>query len=140
MAGRAAPLVAASLLLVSLAGCSVTQSDPSPFDAPVQIETRLYFGLSRPGGGTVEPAQWERFVAEVVTPRFPDGLTVFDARGQYLSDQTDAVISEATKVLVVIHGGGAEAHERLDLIIREYKRRFEQESVLRTETPVSVAY
>ena len=35
-------------------------------------------------GKVVTEDDWQRFLADTVTPRFPAGLTVFDARGQWL--------------------------------------------------------
>jgi hypothetical protein len=35
------------------------------------------------GRGNVSDRNWDRFLADEVTPRFPDGLTVFDAKGQW---------------------------------------------------------
>ncbi|MEX2248301.1 MAG: DUF3574 domain-containing protein, partial [Parvibaculum sp.] len=61
----------------------------SPRDAAVAdpasgvVQTTLYFGLDRGDGGTVSERDWRRFLAEVVTPRFPGGLTVIDAYGQW---------------------------------------------------------
>jgi hypothetical protein len=45
--------------------------------APVtMIRTELYFG-------PVPIRQWNQFLAQVVTPLFPDGLTWFDVQGQW---------------------------------------------------------
>ena len=44
--------------------------------------TTLYFGLSRPAG-TISERQWQAFLRDEVTPRFPDGLTVWEASGQW---------------------------------------------------------
>src|SRR5262245_20410541 len=41
--------------------------------------TELYFGRSIPGGGQVSDNEWEKFLADVVTPRFPDGFTILNA-------------------------------------------------------------
>ncbi|PCO16625.1 hypothetical protein CQA18_26060, partial [Enterobacter hormaechei] len=32
----------------------------------------------------ISAAEWQTFVDSQVTPRFKDGLTVFDAKGQWL--------------------------------------------------------
>jgi hypothetical protein len=49
-------------------------------------ESTLFFGLSRQdangtGGQEISDADFYRFVSDVVTPLFPDGLTVLDAHG-----------------------------------------------------------
>ncbi len=51
------------------------------------MQTTLYFGLSRPAGKDITAQEWQQFVDRDVTPRFRDGLTVFDARGQWLRQQ-----------------------------------------------------
>src|SRR5512134_1895359 len=43
----------------------------------------VYFGRNRPDGGVVSDAEWQGFLDEVVTPRFPAGLTVVAAAGQW---------------------------------------------------------
>jgi hypothetical protein len=40
------------------------------------VRETLYFGRSRPDGGTVSDEEWKIFLADIVTPRFPEGLTV----------------------------------------------------------------
>ena len=46
------------------------------------LTVRLYFGQSM-NGRPIATAAWRDFVARVVTPRFPDGFTIYDARGQW---------------------------------------------------------
>ena len=85
---QARPLGA--LIALALAGCA---SAPAPSCAPGQQAMRaelLYFGTATPRG-TVSPEDWRHFVDEVVTPRFPDGLTVWPAGGQWRSAQGEAV-------------------------------------------------
>ena len=51
----------------------------------ILTKEELYFGLSKPAGGTVTEAEWQLFLNLVITPRFPTGLTVVAAEGQYLN-------------------------------------------------------
>src|SRR4051794_5043760 len=46
------------------------------------VHDMLYFGRNRPDGGRVSQAEWDQFLNEVITPHFPDGLTVVRAVGQ----------------------------------------------------------
>ena len=64
------------------------------------VEDTLYFGLSTPHG-KVTSAQWESFLANQVTPIFPDGLTAWDAKGQW-KDAKGAIGKEPTKVLLPV--------------------------------------
>ncbi|MDP2123730.1 MAG: DUF3574 domain-containing protein [Parvibaculum sp.] len=104
------------------------------------VQTTLYFGLDRGDGGTVSEREWRRFLAEVVTPRFPDGLTVVDAYGQWrdagLADA--AIVREATKVVIVVHDATPDAVAALAAIKADYMERFGQRSVFHTEAPVRV--
>src|SRR5690242_10421816 len=63
------------------------------------IRTELYFGRNIPTGGTVSESDWQKFVDEVVTPRFPDGLTVLDADGQWRG-KDGSIAREESKVIV----------------------------------------
>ena len=47
-----------------------------------QAQARLFFGLHG-SAGMVSEREWALFLGQIVTPRFPDGLTVFEASGQW---------------------------------------------------------
>ena len=47
------------------------------------LRTELYFGMGRSDGSEISQDQWEAFVRDEITPRFPGGLTVVSARGQW---------------------------------------------------------
>jgi Protein of unknown function (DUF3574) len=89
MSARAAVPALAALMLALAACASVL-----PGEGDAMTATRLYFGLSIPGGGTVSDADWRDFLAHEVTPRFPDGLTVNEARGQWRDTRTGRVVGE----------------------------------------------
>ncbi|MGH9819220.1 MAG: DUF3574 domain-containing protein [Pyrinomonadaceae bacterium] len=101
--------------------------------------TELYFGRSIPGGGLVTDEEWEQFLAEVVTPRFPDGFTILKGLGQY-REKSGKVISEATEVLVFLYSRRTKAQSRakIEEVRAAYIKRFKQESVLRVDLPKSV--
>jgi Xaa-Pro aminopeptidase len=93
----------------------------------VQLRTTLYFGLNRPKGRVTEK-DWQVFLKNDVTPRFPQGLTTWDAFGQW---QSQGVIDrERSKVLLLVHPDTQEARESIQAVIARYRRLFEQESVL----------
>ena len=95
---------------------------------------RLYCGLSIPGGGTVSDAEWEAFVGEVVTPRFPDGFTVYRAEGQWRN--ADGTIGrESSMIIEVVHPIDLRFDRFIAEIAEEYRRRFRQEAVLRVTLP-----
>ena len=78
--------------------------------------------------------EWQAFLAEEVTPRFPDGLTVFDASGQWLDAEADRLYREGTKVLNVLVPVESveEAKWALDEIADDYVERFDQQVVFKT--------
>ena len=133
--------VATAALLVALAGCAPRWAggDPCLCPAPMR-ETQLFFGLSRASGIAVSDAEWRAFLAEVVTPRFPRGLTVLDAEGQYTPRAAADVRRERTRIVVLLHGGDHAADTAIDEIMRDYRRRFDQESVLRVDTAAAVSF
>lgn len=104
------------------------------------VVDRLYFGRSIPdGGGTVSDSAWAGFLREVVTPRFPDGLTVYRAEGQWREDG-GRIVREETFVLEVVHPAGPAADADFREIAAEYRRRFRQRSVMRATSPVRLRF
>ena len=74
-------------------------------------------------------------LADTITPRFPDGLSVIDVAGQ--GTNADGTIEqERTKMLLVLVPPGDEtALNRMNEIGAEYQRRFTQDAVLRVINP-----
>ncbi|NPC74043.1 DUF3574 domain-containing protein [Corallococcus exiguus] len=104
-----------------------------------QYQTDLYFGRNRVGNEPVTEAEFQAFVDTVVTPRFQDGLTVYDANGQYRLESGE-LIHEQTKVIVLLHDGSAARSADIETIREEYKSQFDQESVLRIDSLPCVAF
>jgi uncharacterized protein DUF3574 len=102
------------------------------------VRTELFFGLSRPGG-RISQRQFDRFVDDKITPRFPDGLTLLSGRGQFRLDDGD-IVEEGSKVLVLLHEGGDSRSADIDAIRAEYVDQFDQQSVLRTDTTSCVGF
>lgn len=96
--------------------------------------TELYCGRSKPNGSLVSEEDWTSFLAETVTPRFPDGFTVLKGMGQY-REKSGKIISEPSEVLIFLYPGRAkkESRAKIEEIRTAYIRRFEQESVLRVD-------
>ena len=76
-------LVEATVVAVSL-GAGAQPSAPPVCTAPLKpaLEVDLYFGRDKQDGGEVSEAEWASFLADTVTPRFPDGLSVLTVGGQ----------------------------------------------------------
>jgi hypothetical protein len=100
----------------------------------------LYFGTEIPGGGTVSDSLWQKFLDEEVTPRFPKGLTVLDASGQYLYENGKRA-KEHTKIVILLYKQTDTRNtELIAQVINRYKRQFRQESVLRITNQVEAKF
>lgn len=93
-----------------------------------QIRTTLYFGLARPKG-SVSELEWQIFLRDEVTKRFPDGLTVWEADGQWRTPE-GTIDHERSKVLLLVHPDTPQARQSVQEVIGNYRRLFEQQSVL----------
>ena len=102
-----------------------------------QVRTTLYFGLARPKGAVTE-LEWQIFLRDEVTARFPDGLTVWEAEGQWRSAAGN-IDHEQSKVLLLVHPDTAAARDKVMAVIASYRKTFEQESVLWDSARVCVA-
>jgi len=93
------------------------------------LVAELFFGRDIAGRRPLGEAEWAAFVAEVVTPNFPDGFTVFDATGQWRNPATGMIAREPSKVLLVMAKRSPDLAARLAAVIAAYKSRFHQQSV-----------
>lgn len=116
-----------------LSGCAEPSRLCPAGSQPMRM-AELFFGRGLPGGGTVADADWSRFVDEEITPRFPAGLTVEDAAGQWRG--TSGLVGERSKHLMILLPGTAGDAAKLAAIREAYRRRFAQDSVLLVQTPV----
>jgi hypothetical protein len=132
--------VVAALLVLAAAGCAGhgPSFEPAP-GTQALVRSELYFGRLRPDGTVVSDAEWRTFVAEEITPRFPDGFTVFDALGQYRG-RDGQIVSEPTKVLLIVHGPDARLRGSVQELRDLYRRLFQQESVLLIESPARAGF
>ncbi|HEX8374663.1 MAG TPA: DUF3574 domain-containing protein [Geminicoccaceae bacterium] len=103
------------------------------------VTDRLYFGRGVRDGETVSDSAWAAFLREVVTPRFPAGLTVYRAEGQWREDD-GRILREQTFVLEIVHPAGPSADADFREIAAEYKRRFRQQSVMRVTSPARQSF
>lgn len=130
------------LIVVMLLGSGCASLAP-PAPGGDWLRTELYFGRAIPasvGGGEVTDEAWDAFVAEEITPRFPDGLTVAPVAGQWRDATSGQVVRERTSVVVIYHPPGRDAGERVEAVRRAYQRRFAQDSVMRVTSRARVAF
>ena len=120
------------LLLASalvLAGCASIQRTGCPAGlAPAQT-AEMIFGRNIGGAPGVSDADWTSFVDTEITPRFPDGFTVFEANGQWRA-RDGAIARERSKMLLIVTAGASGVDRKLADIRQVYRQRFKQQSVL----------
>lgn len=131
--------VAASLL----AGLATQSSAQTLTCNPPQksmMDVELLFGRNVGNRLVVTEKDWATFLAREVTPRFPDGLTVFDTSGQMRSKKTKAVTREPGKIVRIIMAADPQAQGKIDAIVAAYKTQFHQESVGVVMRPACVSF
>ncbi|MGH7588525.1 MAG: DUF3574 domain-containing protein [Gemmatimonadota bacterium] len=126
--------------LLALAACAGSRDGAVPSTEPAvrtMVADRLVFGRAIPDGGSVSEEDWRAFLEDVVTPRFPEGLTVWRAEGQW-TDPRGVLVEEPVLVIEIVHPASAEADSAMASIAEEYRRRFRQDAVLRVTTDARV--
>jgi hypothetical protein len=101
--------------------------------------TELYFGLSRADGPDITNDEFEEFLDTVVTPRFPDGLTLLTGDGQFRGE-SGVVIKEPSKLLILFYPWTAQRSQAANRIREIYKRDFQQQAVLRVDETSCVSF
>ena len=120
-----------ALAAICAAGAASAQSCAPPMKAALEVD--LYFGRA-----SVSDAQWTAFLAEEVTPRFPDGLSVLDVAGQWRAPG-GPIIRENSKLMAIIVFDAPAHAPKVQAMVDAYKVKFKQQSVLRVEHAVCAA-
>ena len=103
--------------------------------AQAWVKTELYFGLDIPGGGKVTQEQWADFLDNVITPSFPQGLTVFEAYGQMRHENGD-IEKQSTRVVFLVHPADPAASAKVQDVIKAYREKFSNPQVMRLDSNV----
>ena len=88
----------------------------------------------------VSESAWDRFVASEMTPRFPNGLTIIDAIGQWRDRSSGKIVHEPSKKVEIVLPGDSDDEARLEAVVTAYKRAFHQQAVRVIVRGVCVAY
>jgi hypothetical protein len=104
--------------------------------ATLWLRTDLFFGCAKPDGTAISAAEWEAFLDAEITPRFPEGLTVLEAAGQWQEADGD-IIEERSKVVLLLYPQATqeESHAEIEAIRAAYEQQFGQDAVLRADEP-----
>jgi len=143
-----AALVCAPALAAPQATTSAMHGDHArPAEAAGWVKSELYFGLGEERGESsrqqtehISEAQWREFLDREVTPRFPDGLTVLDAYGQWLFSDTGQLHRLRSKVVVIVHEDTAQQRNAIEAIRLAWKQATGHQSVLWASSPVRVSF
>ena len=128
------------LAVIAAVACSDTKEPPPCPDGMDRfVKYQLFMGRGVHSGEVVSDEAWEDFLGDTVTPRFPDGLTVLDARGQWRGSD-GLLLKERSKLLVILAPPSDDGMRLVDEISEEYERRFDQESVLRVVYDTCVSF
>ena len=155
---RRALLIGLVVVAVCLTAATVTTfAQGAPAHAPDQVEqavglcrgraeprgmapffrTELYFGSNKPDGTVVTPAEFQSFLDQEITPRFPDGLTLLTGLGQFRGS-SGVIQRERSMELILLYpvDSARSSGQKIEEIRAAYERMFQQESVLRADEPL----
>jgi hypothetical protein len=123
------PTAAAILLALAWSSNAFAQ----PLECRAGLEARqvaeLLFGRKTGDRLGVSETQFGRFVDRKISPRFPDGLTVLDARGAWRDSARKTIVHEPSKLVEIVLPGKPDDVDELKAIAQAYKERFRQQSV-----------
>jgi hypothetical protein len=138
---RIACLAAFILSLVTATATGAQTATPSCHGAQQpKMVAELMFGRDIGHGVGVSEAEWQRFVARELVSRFPDGLTIIDAIGQWRDRDSGKIVHEPSKHVEIVLPGNKDDDARLDAVVTAYKRTFHQHSVGVILRPACVAF
>ncbi|PKV84357.1 DUF3574 domain-containing protein [Streptomyces sp. TLI_146] len=106
------------------------------------LSTHLYFGTGRHGGKPpITEEEFMKFVADVVTPRFPSGLTLQEGRGQWRDKDGDINRERSYELTVMYPVTEARTRDRdIEYIRHLYCTMYELESVGRADVRAQVSF
>ncbi len=131
---RSNPLKFALVTCIALlAACSrqvsVNEEPERCTSGEPRLVAQMFFGRNVGDHVGVSDADWARFVDTEITPRFPAGLTVFDAQGQWRDTETGRIVREPSKAVLLILDDQTQGRARIDEVVQVYRTRFHQQAV-----------
>lgn len=105
------------------------------------VRTELYFGLGLADGRDgVDEAVWRAFLDNEVTPRFPSGLTVVDAYGQWQGVKQTKPERLRSKIVILLYPDSPTQQASVDAIRAAWKAKTGDQSVLRVTQPADISF
>ena len=121
--------VAVLSLLVSIIAAPAGAQIACRADQKSSAVVEMMFGRKIGDRIAVTNTAWARFVDREITPRFPDGLSVVDAAGQWMDTDKKRVVREPSKIVTIVLRDSEKGQSEIDAIAQAYKKRFKQQSV-----------
>lgn len=122
LAGLTVALAVGGNALAQEAACPLPDQKPT-------LVVQMFFGQSIRNRGPVTKKEWNAFLRQTVTPRFPDGFTVYDAYGQWLDTEKHIVTRENSKVIQIATANTEPVRAGIAEISDAYRKRFRQQAV-----------
>lgn len=129
ISGPKGSLVVRALIVLAAVICWVMPAAAETCADPLKpmLRAELFFGRTIGDRFGVTDRLWQIYVDRELTPRFPEGFTVVDGRGQWR--EGDAVMREASKIVIVVTPDSAEVRTRIAAAVNAYIKQFRQKSV-----------
>jgi len=119
--------------LIALSNSAVAQiSCTAPQKPMLDVELLV-------GRGKASNARWRAFLARELTPRFPDGLTVYETTGQWRDPMRNVIVRERSRVLRMIIPADT-PHDKIGAVAEAYRKQFAQKSVGIVMRPACVSF
>ena len=124
---------------LALAGCQSLPATGCLPPAQPMAAAELVFGRNIGDRLGVSEADFARFAAAEIAPRFP-GFTVVDSLGQWRDPARGRLVREPGKLVMIAFPDRPEARAALADIAEAYKHEFQQQSVLVAVRPACVSF
>jgi hypothetical protein len=137
------PILYRSFVILAVAFglyCPVAMAQECRLPQTSKSVAELIFGRNIGNKLGVSENTWARFVATEITPRFPNGFSMVDARGQWLDSDTKKIVRERSKLVTIVLDGAADTQQKIDDIVAAYKGRFRQQAVGVIIRPACVSF
>lgn len=129
----------AAFAALALSGCAALPPACMP-PGKAMVSAEMLFGRNIGDRLGVSDAAFAAFAAREITPRFPDGLSVVDAAGQWRDSARGTLVREPSKIVLIVFADDPDKRAALDAIAAAYKRDFRQQSVMTTVRSACVTF
>jgi len=135
---RAHTVLGTAVLALGLSACATLRGHACRRGEQSVVRESLGFGTAKPDG-MVTRDEWDAFLRDTVTPRFPQGLAVLESAGQWRgADGT--IVREPSHMLILDHADDAASETAVREIIAAYKTQFQQEAVFRARSRACISF